>query len=185
MYAGRSRIESLHLIEKAFWQELERAAQARDHGWRVMTLATVEGQEAQARSVVLREVEARIRRITFYTDDRSPKVAQMAQQPRGSLLVWCPRLSWQLRLKVHLSQEQDLAKVQARWSRLHMTPAAQDYLSPLAPGEPLGREADERGSREHFAIVNAQVLSADWLELHAEGHRRAQFGPDGPRWVQP
>ena len=185
MHSRLSRIESLHLIEKVFWQELERAAQERDHGWRVMTLATVEGQEAQARSVVLREVDALARRVTFYTDDRSPKLAQIGQQPRGTLLVWCPRLSWQLRMKVHLRQEEDQAKVQSPWSRLRMTPAAQDYLSPLAPGEPLGREADERGSREHFAIVNAEVLSADWLELHAQGHRRAQFGPQGSRWVQP
>ena len=185
MHTGRSRIESLHLIEKAFWQELERAAQEREHGWRVMTLATLEGQEAQARSVVLREVEAAARKVTFYTDDRSPKIAQLAQQPRGTLLVWCPRLSWQLRMKVHLRQERDPAHLQARWQRLRMTPAAQDYLSPLAPGEPLGREADERGSREHFAIIHAQVLCADWLELHAQGHRRAQFGADGPRWVQP
>lgn len=185
IHATPSRIESLHLIETACWLELERAAEERGHGWRVMTLATVSDQEAQARSVIVREVDSAARQLTFYTDDRSPKLQQIQQHPHGTLLAWCPRLSWQLRLRVHLSRETDLAKVQARWSRLHATPAAQDYLSPLAPGEPLGRAAHERGSREHFAIVNAQVTAADWLELHAQGHRRALFGPGGPQWVQP
>jgi hypothetical protein len=184
-HATPSRIESLHLIETACWLELERAARERGHGWRVMTLATVEGQEAQARSVIVREVDSAARQVTFYTDDRSPKLQQIQHHPQGTLLAWCPRLSWQLRLRVHLSRETGLANVQARWSRLHGTPAAQDYLSPLAPGEPLGSEADERGSREHFAIVNAQVTSADWLELHPQGHRRVLFGPGGPQWVQP
>ena len=39
--------------------------------------------------------------------------------------------------------------------------------------------------REYFAVVSAQVLSIDWLELHREGHRRAVFDAQGARWVQP
>jgi hypothetical protein len=29
------------------------------------------------------------------------------------------------------------------------------------------------------------VQSIDWLELHADGHRRAIFDETGARWVQP
>lgn len=181
----RSRIESLRLIETACWQELERASQEREHGWRIMTLATVEGEQAHARSVTLRGVDASARRLVFYTDDRSPKLAQMKRHPLGTLLAWCPSLSWQVRLQVHLAQETDSSLVSDRWARLRLTPAAQDYLSPMAPGEPLTHPGQERGSREHFSIVNAEVLSLDWLELHPEGHRRALFGAGGPQWVQP
>ena len=49
----------------------------------------------------------------------------------------------------------------------------------------LERAARERGTREHFSSVNAEVLSLDWLELHPEGHRRALFSAGGPQWVQP
>jgi hypothetical protein len=42
-----------------------------------------------------------------------------------------------------------------------------------------------RESREHFAVVAAEVNAIDWLELDARGHRRAVFD-DGPaRWVAP
>ena len=181
----RSRIESLRLVETACWQELERAAREREHGWRIMTLATVEGEQAHARSVTLRGADAAAQRLVFYTDDRSPKLAQMKRNPMGTLLAWCRQLSWQVRLQVRLVQETDASLVSERWARLRMTPAAQDYLSPLAPGEPLTHPGQERGSREHFSIVNAEVLSLDWLELHPEGHRRALFSAGGPQWVQP
>ena len=46
-------IESLHLLHRACWEELERATQEREHGWRIMTLATVESGRAEARSVML------------------------------------------------------------------------------------------------------------------------------------
>jgi hypothetical protein len=42
-----------------------------------------------------------------------------------------------------------------------------------------------RESRGHFAVVTAQVLTTDWLELHAEGHRRALFDAEGRRWLAP
>lgn len=181
----QTRIESLRLVETVCWRELGRACSEREHGWRTMTLATVDGDRAEARSVTLREVHEAARGLVFYTDDRSPKLAQIRAHPRGALLAWCERLSWQLRLQVVLSIETDAALTQSRWSRLRMTPAAQDYLSPMAPGEPLGQDGLERGSREHFAMVNARVEKVDWLELHRDGHRRALIDTEGARWVQP
>ena len=180
------RIESLHLLQQACWEELERATREREHGWRVMTLATVDVGGADARSVIVREVDAALRRLMFFTDDRSPKLRQLERHPQGTMLAWCPRLSWQIRLRVGLSREIDQHLALSRWARLRLTPAAQDYLSPLAPGEPLVKTAtQERGSREHFAMVNAEVESMDWLELHRDGHRRALFDATGARWIQP
>jgi pyridoxamine 5'-phosphate oxidase len=181
-----SRIDSLALIEASLWQELQLAAQQSGHEWRTMVLATVEGDEAQARSVVLREVDAATRELIFFTDARSPKVAQMRSRPMGTLLCWSSRISWQLRMRVELQVQTAGLKVSSRWARLKLTPAAQDYLSPLPPGSPVAdRFEPERASRSHFAVVSARVLSTDWLELHADGHRRAHFGPDGAQWLQP
>jgi pyridoxamine 5'-phosphate oxidase len=182
----QSRIDSLALIETSVWHELQQAALQPGHEWRTMALATIDGDVAQARSVVLREVNATARELVFYTDARSPKVAQIHAHPRGTLLCWSSRISWQLRLSVTLAVESAGLEVSSRWARLKLTPAAQDYLSPLPPGSPVAaRFEPERASRNHFAMVTAQVLSTDWMELHADGHRRAHFGPDGAQWLQP
>jgi hypothetical protein len=181
-----SRIDSLALIEASVWQELQHAAQHTGHEWRTLALATVAGDEPQVRTVVLRETEAAARELIIFTDARSPKVAQMRSSPIGMLLCWSSRLSWQLRMRVALDVQTTGLKVSSRWARLKLTPAAQDYLSPLPPGSPVAdRFEPERASRSHFAVVSARVLSIDWLELHADGHRRAHFGPDGAQWLQP
>lgn len=182
----KTRIDSLALIEASLWQELQLATQHAGHEWRTMALGTVAGDEAQVRTVVLREVDAATRELIFFTDARSPKVAQMQARPVGTLLCWSSRISWQLRLRVALDVQTAGLKVSSRWARLKLTPAAQDYLSPLPPGSPVAdRFEPERASRSHFAVVSARVLSIDWLELHADGHRRAHFGSDGARWLQP
>lgn len=183
--ATSARLDSLGAIEAACWRELGQAATDRSHEWRVMALATVDGNEPDARSVVLREVDAAERTLMFFTDSRSPKVAQIEAQPVALLLAWSQRLSWQLRLKVQLGVETDGLEVSSRWARLKLTPAAQDYLSPLAPGSLVDTWVPDRASRGHFAVVTATVTSLDWLELHAEGHRRARFDAEGARWLTP
>lgn len=191
MDAPAERLSTLAAIEQACWQQLAACTRERGHEWRVMALATVEAGEPQARSVVIRDVSADERVLMFYADARSPKIAQVQAEPRATLLAWSRTLSWQLRLKVELSVQTSGLEVSSRWAQLKMTPGAQDYLSPLPPGtpieQPLSRPtaAPERSSREHFAVVSARVRSADWLELHAQGHRRAMFDERGPRWLQP
>jgi pyridoxamine 5'-phosphate oxidase len=182
-----ARLPTLPEIETAVWRELARAPLDRHHEWRTPMLATVDGEGADARTVVLRETDTEARELRLFTDCRSAKVAQIARHPLGTLAMWSRRLSWQLRLRVRLEVQVEGLAVASRWARMKQSPAAQDYLSPLAPGSPLdaetpGRPAPERG---HFAVVVARVQSVDWLELHAEGHRRAVFDAAGGRWLVP
>ena len=187
------RIDDLPRIHQACWDELIRAARDKGHAWRMMALATVAAPAdagaapvADLRSVVLREVNPHERTLMFFTDARSPKVAQIAAQPAATLLVWCPQLSWQLRLRAQLAVEHSGLAVSSRWARLKMKPAAHDYLSPLPPGTPLAHPRPERGTRAHFAVVQARVQAIDWLELHPDGQRRAVFDSDGRgQWLTP
>jgi pyridoxamine 5'-phosphate oxidase len=180
-----SRLESLGEIEAALWRELEAAARGPGHPWRTAVLATVDAGRADARTVVLREIDPGRRRLVIYTDARSAKVRQMERHPEGVLVHWSAELSWQLRLAVRLEVASSGLAVSSRWAKLKLSPAAQDYLSPLAPGSPVERPLFERGSREHFAIIVAHVQAIDWLELLAEGQRRALFDAAGARWVAP
>jgi len=184
------RIDDLTAIHQACWQQLAACAIDKTHAWRVMGLATLDGDVADLRNVVIREADAPAGTLMFFTDARSPKVAQIAAQPQATLLAWSGALSWQLRLRVRLTVETSGLAVSSRWARLKMSPAAQDYLSPLPPGAPLHGTAPprtpDRDSRNHFAVVLAQVQAIDWLELRAGGHRRALFGAGGDgQWVTP
>lgn len=179
------RLDDLGLVQAAVWSNLADAATERGHPWRHAVLATTDGAVADARTVVLREVDVAARRLVVYTDARSPKVAQIEAHPLGSMVLYSDPLGWQLRLAVRLQIETTGLAVWSRWAKLKMTPAAHDFLSPLPPGSPLDRPAPERGTREFFAVMTAEVLAVDWLELHAEGHRRARFDDEGARWLAP
>ena len=180
-----TRLESLDAIGVASWRELAAAPQDKAHPWRTPVLATTDGEFGDARTVVLRGVDAEARTLLLYTDARSPKAAQIAAHPLGTLVLWSPQLSWQLRLRVRLELQVDGLAASSHWARLKLAPGAQDYLSALPPGSVLDNAIGARGERAHFALLEAAVLSMDWLELHADGHRRAAFGADGARWLQP
>lgn len=190
-----ARIEALDAVRAACWHELGLAARTRSHGWRRLALATLappahagEPPLPEVRTVVLRELLADEQLLVFYSDSRAPKLAQLRAQPRASAMLWCPTLGWQLRLRLQCAVDTGGLGVSSRWARLKMHPAAQDYLSPLPPGTALSQPtpAPDRASREHFAVVFARVEAMDWLELHADGHRRAQFDASGAgRWVTP
>ncbi len=185
MRPSTPRIETLGQIEQALWAQLALAIHEREHAWRVLALATVEGPRAVARNVVLREVAHDKHELLFYTDTRSPKVQQLRLQPMASLLGWSSALGWQLRLEVTLAVADSGLEVSSRWARVKLSRSAQDYLAARPPGTPVDDFEPERGSRAYFGVVTAQVTAMDWLELHAHGHRRARFDEQGARWLAP
>ena len=183
------RPATLEAVEAEVWRQLARATHDKHHAWRSPVLATATGDGADARTVILREVDTDARVLRIFTDERAAKVAQLMSHPIGTVVMWSRALGWQLRCRVRLTvQSQGLAAT-SRWALVKLSPSAQDYLSPLPPGAPLEGAAPTLPTlpfpQPHFAIVEAQVLAIDWLELHRDGHRRAVFDAEGARWVQP
>lgn len=181
------RDDDLAAIEAALWRELDAATRDPQHDWRTPALATRDGETPQVRTVVLREVDAAQRRVVVYSDARAAKVAELQACPHAAMLLWSPRLGWQLRLALEVAVRTDGVAVTSRWARVKMTPHARDYLSAHAPGRPLQApgEAPPPGERAHFAVLEAEVRAIDWLELHPDGHRRARFAAHEARWLQP
>ena len=179
-------LTTLDDIHADIWRELANATHDKQHAWRSPVLATATEGGADARTVILREVDVDARLLRIFTDERAAKVAQLMSHPVGTLVMWSPALGWQVRCRARLTvQSQGLAAT-SRWAQVKLSPAAQDYLSPLPPGAALGGGAPTLPAPQpHFAIVEAQVLVIDWLELHRAGHRRAVFDAEGARWVQP
>ncbi|WP_418316468.1 pyridoxamine 5'-phosphate oxidase [Piscinibacter sakaiensis] len=177
-------------IEAAIWRELVAAVDDRDHEWHTPVLASAaiggEGEVSpDARTVVLRAADPQAQQLIVYTDSRSPKVSQLQATPVATLVFWSRRLSWQLRCQLHCDVAEEGLAVSSHWARIKLTRAAQDYLSPLPPGAPIGSAPPAAQNREHFALLNGQVLAIDWLELAGDGHRRARFADGMADWLQP
>lgn len=189
----KPRIQTLHEIHEQIWRELGRACQDRHHAWRTPVLATAGGDGApNARVVVLREVDATRQTLRVYTDKRSAKVSELLREPNAQFVFWSDRLHWQLRVRVAITVDADGPEVQARWQRVRQSASAADYLGRVAPGE--GLEAAQSASQStststdashHFALLTAQVLETDWLELDRDGHRRANLRAGSWRWLAP
>ncbi len=189
------RLTDLPMLEAMIWTELDRAVRGIGapgrpaHPWRRAAFATVGEDGPEVRSVVLRDIQVDRRELVFYADARSPKVAQLRADPRGQLLCWSEPMGWQLRLRCRVEVATDGLDVTTRWARIRHRPAAHDYLSPLAPGSPLEAPAAPLAPervRESFAVLTARVEAIDWLELHAQGHRRARFAiGHSPQWLVP
>jgi pyridoxamine 5'-phosphate oxidase len=176
-------------IRQQIWKELGRASVDRHHEWRTPVLATVgcDGSP-NARTVVLRKVDARILTFCFYTDARSAKVSEITKEPKAVLAFWSGRLNWQLRVKVEISVATDGPEIQALWQRIQQSASAADFLATEAPGteRTTGFDTAQNLSGDHhFALLNAQVLQMDWLELGRGGHRRASMSADTWQWLVP
>jgi pyridoxamine 5'-phosphate oxidase len=190
---GESRVEVRDLsvrseqrLRKIIWEQLQWAVTHHDHAWRTPVLASVDGDGIpQARTVVLRDADATAQHLVVYTDHRSPKVAAFALRPQAMLVFWSKALHWQLRVAADIRVETEGRLVEDAWHRIHQTVAAADYLSLQAPGSPAQAYCGERAEHHALGIIIASVRSIDWLELRAEGHRRALLTHDEFNWLAP
>ena len=185
-------------------RELQRAPHDRHHPWRTPSLATVDGQGGpQSRTVVLRAADPGTATLRVYTDRRSPKVHEIARQPRVALLFWNPRSSLQLRIQATAQVFTKGAEVESAWARIAQSPSRGDYLSERAPGDPAqgcdpaeagdpaqadalpGSEGPQHGAAapaptpsdlaHHLAIIECRAWVWDALSLSRDGHRRAAW----------
>ena len=179
-----------HDITQRIWAELRSAGTDKHHAWRNPVLATVDaGGQACARTVVLRAADSHQQHLTFFTDQRSPKVRQLQQSNRAALVFWSAALQWQLRASVHITVQTAGTQVDAAWNRLQKSAAAADYLRVALPGAPLAPAPDQTSadpsSTHYLCLLVAKVVELDWLELAPQGHRRLRIQDAHTEWLVP
>lgn len=176
-------------LRQQVWHELVRAVHERDHAWRTPVLATVAiDGSPNARTVVLRGADPARQMLRFYTDRRSPKVTELMAASGAVLVFWSALLKWQLRVRVKLAVVAEGPEVEALWDAIRSSAAAGDYLGLLAPGtgiEGVHAVTAQEDAAHHFALLEAQVVDIDWLELGPDGHRRARVTADDWQWLVP
>jgi hypothetical protein len=167
-----------------------------------MTIATNTPEGADARTVVLRQVESVRRYVWFHTDARADKVIQLEAFPRATLLFWDEKSQTQLRLVTETRLHIDDHIADEHWKKLWVG-GRKTYLSELKPGseqpdpypgfpaylgEDLPSEADSEAGRKNFAVIECRVLSMEYLHLGRGGQTRALFQYEPERkltWLAP
>ena len=186
--------QALTDLERDSWQQLTSALTAKDDpsadpAFRTMTLATCTDNGADARMVVLRQVDTEHKYVWFHTDARAEKVIQLEAFPNATLLFWSEKQQVQLRLTVETRLHTDDYVADEHWQNLWVG-GRKTYLSEHAPGreqpapypgfpaqlgENLPTEAESEAGRPHFAVIECRVIVMEYLHLSRAGQTRARF----------
>lgn len=154
----------------------------------VVTLATSSPAGAQARSVVIRTADARTRQVCIHTDPATPKLAEIAQDPRVTLLCWSPTNRVQLRLR-GLAKRDDPAATLSAWNAIADTNRRNYGVTP-PPGHTIAAAQDYARLPEpdRFAVIRIKALEIDVIRLGRPDDIRGHFVVgDGwrGRWIAP
>ncbi|MEQ3747024.1 MAG: pyridoxamine 5'-phosphate oxidase family protein [Henriciella sp.] len=167
----------LNAIEAETWRTLEAACCGKRTSYTWFTLATVseEGMPEQ-RTVVLRDVDRTAWTLTFFTDRRTPKVAEIMTQPNIASLFFDAKAMVQLRFsgKAEVLTEGDIW--QRYWDTVSENGKA-EYAALKVPGtvRPDELTYDTGLAKQNFAAVKIVCDRLDWLKLARSGHQRAVF----------
>ncbi|MEK6349470.1 MAG: pyridoxamine 5'-phosphate oxidase family protein [Burkholderia sp.] len=144
----------------------------------------------QVRTVVLRGVDRTARSLMFHTDARSAKAAEIARDGRIALVGCDLANGLQIRAEGVARLRTDEAERLAIW-RASRPRTLILYRAPLPPGTPVaepadahppeaqaGAEPDSMAGFAQFAVIDVRIDAIDWLDLAADGHRRARFAHD-------
>lgn len=171
------------------WDQLGAAATSRSP-FNFLQLATAGLDGApQLRTIVLRRCDATNGTLSFITDMRSPKIREIRNDPRVSLVGFDPAASVQLRLSGVAAISDDEAEKLEMWQSLRErtlilfdAPHApgtvlDDSGQPLQAGEPSNEEPYAR-----FALITVTLNRLEWLDLSSANHVRCAFERQGTTW---
>ena len=198
---------ALPTLEQNSWQQLVTALNSKPDdttasGFKTMTVASRTATGADARTVVLRKVDADRKYIWFHTDVRAAKVMQFEAFPDCTLVFWDEKSQVQLRLTVETHLHSDDYMADEHWQTIGVG-TRKNYLSECRPGSeqpapypgfPIHLGADlpsaeeSEAGRPNFAVIECRVLAMDYLQLNRSGQVRAlfQYEPESKMaWLAP
>lgn len=168
------------------WKTLVRATVDKKHPWRVVGFGTSGPNGPQVRSVILRGASIAERKLMFFTDSRSQKMADIAHDNRVALLFWNPRNNTQLRVCGNAAPEASELIVNSHWERIP-DHARKDYATLSAPGTALHTALagiELASARDNFSVIKVVVEKMELLQLSRDGHVRVALSPDATgAWV--
>lgn len=176
-------------VLSASWRALVDATTRRTP-FTLAALATVDAAGSpRVRSVILRACDPDAGVLSFATDARSAKVAEIRGNPRVALSGYDEAAGVQLRLEGRALVVADAAERRRRWDSLGEH-TRRSYGSSSVPGtslpaggRPAGPDEDERVWFERFAWVEVTVDLVDRVDVSADPLERAVFERTATGWI--
>ena len=175
------------LLKKA-WKHLDLGVIERKHPFHSPVFATIDGDFASPRTVILRRFWRHPARIAFHAHIGSPKIDQLRVNPNAAWHFYHPEEKLQLRIRgiTEIHAEDDLADEQWAATRLFAkrcyvgaTPSqvskkpTHGLPEELRTREPNPEENDI--ARKQFCVIATKINYLEMLELDVRGHRRSFF----------
>lgn len=145
-------------------------------------LATADaGGIPQVRTVVVRAFDPDSRTMQIHTDRRSGKIAELRDNPHAVLHVYDPIKEVQLRLSCRVAVHCSGPVHDRAWATKQQSSRVY-YTVTATPGQPIPspEEAEfasgrDDSGKENFAVLEARIMTMEWLYIGPGGHRRARF----------
>ncbi len=184
MRSAASSEISLESIPLQIWTELTAATLNLSDPWRTPVLASLNDNQPDARTVVLRQADLARRSLLCFSDTRARKVTGLQLNPMTAWCFYDPVRRIQLRAQGRTRIATDSNLTRQFWDSI--PPANRRlYDSYPPPGERINApESLEFGAcpEAHFALLETTVDHFDWLHLGQTIHRRIQLHWTGLVW---
>lgn len=164
--------------------ELKRSEIEKDHPFRCFYFGT-HGRYPEMRTVVKRDLDDRLA-VTFFTDSRTRKVAEIKENNQVSALFYHPGHRLQIRMTGSglFVKEGDLAYA-AYFQQVSNSVNRKDYTSMEVPGSPKKDEAEIiYGETLHLSVIRIIPAEIDVVHLGKEEHRRSHYRREGSLWIE-
>jgi pyridoxamine 5'-phosphate oxidase len=160
--------------------ELLRSNKDRKHLFRFAQMATMGEPFPEVRTVVKRQMDSDWQ-FLFYTDLRTPKVAEIKSNKSVSLHFYDPKKQLQIRIraKAEILESGDLFEEHLK--RVQSAPSVSDYTAIQAPSSEL-EGALEYGEKLYFGLIQVDSQEVDILQLSRAGHQRILAIKTGSTW---
>ncbi len=168
------------------WQGLLTERQKRKGMLKTPTVTTSHQHKPQARTMVLREfLSTPYPTLVFFTDIRSPKVAQIKSNPQITIHSYSPRTRTQLQFYTtgHITRKHPRFQ---QW-RSQGLQRKEDYATVASPSQPTDQLADVTYNLDlagdNFAVMLCQIQSVEILAL-GQPHQRCLWNYQNQAWTK-
>ena len=179
-------------IYKELWVALETAIVDRKSDFHTFSLATVNNEIADNRTVVLRGCNKNKMILSFNTNNSSDKIAHISKNNNVSALFYDKDAKTQIRIigKAVINNNNDYCK--DKWGKMSKQ-SRECYFQTINPGKTIEHPYNvtikyNQKMSENFTIIDINILRIDWLYLSASGHSRAKYTKENNyegEWIAP